>query len=34
VSAELPERFPGKVAERIFKGLKNSAAKLEKMPAA
>ncbi|RDJ99918.1 type II toxin-antitoxin system HipA family toxin [Paraburkholderia lacunae] len=33
VSAELPERFPGKVAERIFKGLKNSAAKLEKMPA-
>jgi serine/threonine-protein kinase HipA len=33
VSAELPERFPGKVAERIFKGLKSSAAKLEKMPA-
>ena len=30
VSAELPERFPGKVAERIFKGLKNSAAKLGK----
>ncbi|MFP3563568.1 type II toxin-antitoxin system HipA family toxin [Paraburkholderia sp. SIMBA_030] len=34
VSAELPEQFPGKVAERIFKGLKNSAAKLDKMPAA
>jgi serine/threonine-protein kinase HipA len=34
VSAELPERFPGKVAERIFKGLKSSAARLEKMPAA
>jgi serine/threonine-protein kinase HipA len=33
VSAELPERFPGKVAERIFKGLRNSAAKLAKMPA-
>jgi serine/threonine-protein kinase HipA len=33
VSAELPERFPAKVAERIFKGLKSSAAKLEKMPA-
>ncbi|WGS53493.1 type II toxin-antitoxin system HipA family toxin [Paraburkholderia sp. D15] len=33
VSAELPERFPARVAERIFKGLKNSAAKLEKMPA-
>ncbi|SMG59169.1 type II toxin-antitoxin system HipA family toxin [Paraburkholderia susongensis] len=33
VSAQLPERFPGKVAERIFKGLKNSAAKLGKMPA-
>ncbi|HEY4294889.1 MAG TPA: type II toxin-antitoxin system HipA family toxin [Paraburkholderia sp.] len=33
VSADLPERFPGKVAERIFKGLKSSAAKLEKMPA-
>jgi serine/threonine-protein kinase HipA len=33
VSAELPERFPGKVAERIFKGLKSSVAKLEKMPA-
>ncbi|MFM0183688.1 type II toxin-antitoxin system HipA family toxin [Paraburkholderia aspalathi] len=32
VSAELPERFPGKVAERIFKGLKNSAAKLDTMP--
>ncbi|SDR27648.1 serine/threonine-protein kinase HipA [Paraburkholderia fungorum] len=32
VSAELPERFPARVAERIFKGLKNSAAKLEKMP--
>ncbi|HZZ04043.1 type II toxin-antitoxin system HipA family toxin [Paraburkholderia sp.] len=34
VSAELPERFPGKVAERIFKGLKNSAATLDKMPPA
>ncbi|MFM0483993.1 type II toxin-antitoxin system HipA family toxin [Paraburkholderia strydomiana] len=34
VSAELPERFPGKVAERIFKGLRNSATKLAKMPAA
>ena len=34
VSAELPERFPGKVAERIFKGLRNSAAKLDAMPAA
>ncbi|CAE6833403.1 type II toxin-antitoxin system HipA family toxin [Paraburkholderia aspalathi] len=34
VSAELPERFPGKVAERIFKGLKNSAAKLDTMPPA
>ncbi|SOF01589.1 HipA N-terminal domain-containing protein [Burkholderia sp. OK233] len=34
VSAELPERFPGKVAERIFKGLKNSAAKLDAMPPA
>ncbi|NYH17221.1 type II toxin-antitoxin system HipA family toxin [Paraburkholderia bryophila] len=33
VSAELPERFPAKVAERIFKGLKSSAAKLEKMSA-
>ncbi|MET3233402.1 UNVERIFIED_ORG: serine/threonine-protein kinase HipA [Burkholderia sp. 1263] len=33
VSAELPERFPAKVAERIFKGLKTSAARLEKMPA-
>ena len=33
VAAQLPERFPGKVAERIFKGLKSSAAKLEKMPA-
>jgi serine/threonine-protein kinase HipA len=33
VSAELPERFPVRVAERIFKGLKSSAAKLEKMPA-
>ncbi|KXU88743.1 toxin HipA [Paraburkholderia monticola] len=33
VSAELPERFPGKVAERIFKGLQNSAARLETMPA-
>ncbi|WP_434111234.1 type II toxin-antitoxin system HipA family toxin [Paraburkholderia caffeinilytica] len=32
VSAELPERFPGKVAERIFKGLKSSAATLDKMP--
>lgn len=32
VSAELPERFPGKVAERIFKGLKTSAAKLDAMP--
>jgi serine/threonine-protein kinase HipA len=29
----LPERFPGKVAERIFKGLKSSAAKLDKMSA-
>ena len=34
VSAELPERFPGNVAERIFKGLKNSAAKLDTMPPA
>lgn len=34
VSAELPERFPGRVAERIFKGLRNSATKLAKMPAA
>jgi len=34
VAAELPERFPGKVAERIFKGLRNSATKLAKMPAA
>ncbi|MFM0639998.1 type II toxin-antitoxin system HipA family toxin [Paraburkholderia metrosideri] len=34
VSAELPERFPGKVAERIFKGLKSSAATLGKMPPA
>ncbi|ANB75538.1 toxin HipA [Paraburkholderia phytofirmans OLGA172] len=34
VSAELPERFPGKVAERIFKGLKSSAAKLHAMPPA
>ncbi|ADG17745.1 HipA N-terminal domain protein [Paraburkholderia atlantica] len=33
VSAELPERFPGKVAERIFKGLQNSAARLDTMPA-
>jgi serine/threonine-protein kinase HipA len=33
VSAELPERFPAKVAERIFKGLKSSAAKLGTMPA-
>ncbi|QQC67463.1 type II toxin-antitoxin system HipA family toxin [Paraburkholderia ginsengisoli] len=33
VSAELPEGFPAKVAERIFKGLKSSAAKLDKMPA-
>src|SRR4051812_1564032 len=33
VSAELPERFPAKIAERIFKGLRSSAAKLEKMPA-
>jgi len=33
VAARLPERFPGKVAERIFKGLKSSAARLEKMPA-
>lgn len=32
VSAELPERFPGKVAERIFKGLKTSAARLDAMP--
>ncbi|MBW9104748.1 type II toxin-antitoxin system HipA family toxin [Paraburkholderia phenoliruptrix] len=32
VSAQLPERFPGKVAERIFKGLRNSAAKLAAMP--
>ncbi len=31
VAAELPERFPGKVAERIFKGLRNSAAKLDAM---
>ncbi|RKF38837.1 type II toxin-antitoxin system HipA family toxin [Paraburkholderia fungorum] len=34
VSAELPERFPGKVAERIFKGLKTSAARLDAMPPA
>ncbi|MFL9901681.1 type II toxin-antitoxin system HipA family toxin [Paraburkholderia fungorum] len=34
VSSELPERFPGKVAERIFKGLKSSAARLDKMSAA
>ncbi|MFT4067230.1 type II toxin-antitoxin system HipA family toxin [Paraburkholderia sp.] len=33
VAAALPERFPGKVAERIFKGLKTSAARLDKMPA-
>jgi len=33
VSAELPEGFPAKVAERIFKGLKNSAAKLGTMSA-
>jgi len=33
VAAELPERFPARVAERIFKGLKTSAAKLDKMPA-
>lgn len=33
VSAQLPDRFPGKVAERIFKGLRNSAAKLAGMPA-
>ncbi|NML34131.1 type II toxin-antitoxin system HipA family toxin [Paraburkholderia antibiotica] len=33
VAADLPERFPGKVADKIFKGLKNSAVKLEKMPA-
>ena len=32
VSAALPERFPARVAERIFKGLKSSVAKLEKMP--
>jgi len=32
VSADLPERFPARVAERIFKGLRNSAAKLAKMP--
>ncbi|MEC5408660.1 type II toxin-antitoxin system HipA family toxin [Paraburkholderia sp. MPAMCS5] len=32
VAAELPERFPGRVAERIFKGLRNSAAKLARMP--
>ena len=32
VTAELPERFPDKVAERIFKGLQNSAARLETMP--
>ena len=33
VSAELPERFPARVAEKIFKGLKGSAAKLAAMPA-
>ncbi|EEA03215.1 HipA N-terminal domain protein [Burkholderia sp. H160] len=33
VSAELPEHFPGKVAERIFKELQNSAARLDTMPA-
>ncbi|MCC8404417.1 type II toxin-antitoxin system HipA family toxin [Paraburkholderia sp. MMS20-SJTN17] len=32
VSAALPERFPGKVAERIFTGLQNSAARLDTMP--
>jgi len=31
VSAELPERFPGKVAERIFKGMKNTSTQLAKM---
>ncbi|CAE6896992.1 Serine/threonine-protein kinase toxin HipA [Paraburkholderia domus] len=34
VAADLPERFPAKVAERIFKGLKSSAAKLDTMPPA
>jgi serine/threonine-protein kinase HipA len=34
VSAGLPERFPGKVAERIFKGLTSSAARLDAMPSA
>jgi serine/threonine-protein kinase HipA len=32
VSAALPERFPARVAERIFNGLKNSADKLAHMP--
>ncbi|MGF6774314.1 serine/threonine-protein kinase HipA [Paraburkholderia sp. GAS199] len=32
VSSELPERFPARVAERIFAGLQSSAARLEKMP--
>lgn len=33
VAAELPERFPWKVADKIFGGLRNSVAKLEGMPA-
>ncbi|MFP3436171.1 type II toxin-antitoxin system HipA family toxin, partial [Paraburkholderia sp. SIMBA_061] len=33
VSADLPERFRAGVAERIFKVLRNSSAKLAKMPA-
>ncbi|HZZ09822.1 MAG TPA: type II toxin-antitoxin system HipA family toxin [Paraburkholderia sp.] len=34
VASELPEGFPARVAERIFKGLTRSAALLEKMPSA
>ncbi|MCC8396638.1 type II toxin-antitoxin system HipA family toxin [Paraburkholderia sp. MMS20-SJTR3] len=33
VAAALPDRFPSKVAERILKGLKNAARKLDAMPA-
>jgi serine/threonine-protein kinase HipA len=32
VSAELPERFPAKVADRIFEGLRKTVAALEAMP--
>jgi serine/threonine-protein kinase HipA len=34
VARRLPEGFPGKIADRIFQGLRQSAEKLEKMPAA